>query len=53
MSFTIVPKPENLAPFCGVEARTLNQAVKRNMDGFPEDFMFRLTADEAERVQRL
>ena len=28
-----------------VETKALNQAVKRNMDSFPEDFMFRLTRD--------
>ncbi len=30
----------------GVETRTLNQAVKRNGDRFPEDFMFQLTDEE-------
>ncbi len=40
------------APY-GVEARALNQAVKRNRDRFPEDFMFRLTAAEADTVRRL
>lgn len=29
-----------------VETRALNQAVKRNRDRFPEDFMFQLTDDE-------
>jgi hypothetical protein len=28
------------------ETTVLNQAVKRNIDKFPEDFMFRLTSDE-------
>jgi hypothetical protein len=36
----------DLAKLYGVETRTLNQAVKRNVDRFPEDFMFQLTADE-------
>ena len=36
----------HLAELYGVETRTLNQAVKRNCDRFPEDFMFQLTADE-------
>lgn len=36
----------DLAMLYGVETRTLNQAVKRNMKRFPEDFMFQLTADE-------
>ena len=30
-----------------VENRTLKQAVRRNEDRFPNDFMFRLTKDEA------
>src|SRR5690242_13121668 len=38
-----------LAAIYGVETRTLNQAVKRNSDRFPEDFMFQLTREEAER----
>lgn len=29
-----------------VETRALNQAVKRNIDRFPDDFMFQLTMDE-------
>jgi hypothetical protein len=33
----------DLAEMYGVETRTLNQAVKRNIDRFPEDFMFQLT----------
>jgi hypothetical protein len=37
-----------LAAIYGVEARTLNQAVKRNIERFPEDFMFQLTREEAE-----
>lgn len=36
----------DLAEMYGVETRTLNQAVKRNADRFPEDFMFRLTDEE-------
>ncbi len=38
----------DLAELYEVETRILNQAVKRNIDRFPEDFMFQLTADEAE-----
>jgi hypothetical protein len=37
----------DLAAIYGVETRTLNQAVKRNADRFPEDFMFQLTPEEA------
>lgn len=36
----------DLAALYEVETRVLNQAIKRNMDSFPEDFMFRLTAKE-------
>jgi hypothetical protein len=38
-----------LAALYGVETRVLVQAVKRNLERFPEDFLFRLTIDEAER----
>jgi len=38
-----------LAVLYGVETRALIQAVKRNTDRFPEDFMFQLTLQEAER----
>ncbi len=34
----------DLANLYGVETRVLNQAVRRNIDRFPEDFMFYLTA---------
>ena len=37
-----------LAAVYGVETRTLNQAVKRNGERFPEDFMFQLNQDEVE-----
>ncbi len=36
----------DLAVMYGVETRTLNQAVKRNGDRFPEDFIFQLTDEE-------
>lgn len=36
----------DLAALYGVEARALNQAVARNPERFPEDFMFQLTDDE-------
>lgn len=36
----------DLARIYGVETRTLNQAVKRNADRFPEDFAFQLTNTE-------
>lgn len=40
----------DLASIYGVETRTLNQAVKRNAEKFPVDFMFQLTADETKKV---
>lgn len=40
----------DLAALYQVEARVLNQAVKRNIDRFPEDFMFRLTKKEWENL---
>jgi ORF6N domain len=40
----------DLAELYGVETKALNQAVKRNPDRFPPDFMFRLTREEKEEV---
>jgi hypothetical protein len=40
----------DLARLYEVETRVLNQAVKRNTDRFPEDFMFQLTPEEASVV---
>ncbi len=37
----------DLAELYQVETKVLNQAVKRNQDRFPEDFMFRLRPEEA------
>ena len=34
------------ASLYGVETRVINQAVKRNLDRFPEDFLFQLTGEE-------
>jgi hypothetical protein len=42
----------DLARIYGVATKAFNQAVKRNADKFPADFMFRLTAREARRLQR-
>lgn len=36
----------DLAELYGVETRVLNQAVSRNLDRFPGDFMFQLSKDE-------
>ena len=41
----------DLAPLYGVEVRTLNQAVSRNRQRFPPDFMFELDAGEAEGLR--
>ena len=41
----------DLAKMYGVETKVLNQAVKRNMKRFPEDFMFQLTPEECLRSQ--
>jgi len=38
----------DLAVLYQVETRVLNQAVKRNLDRFPDDFMFQITKDEFE-----
>jgi len=37
----------DIAELYGVETRVLNQAVKRNIDRFPDRFMFQLTSEEA------
>ena len=41
----------DLAELYGVDVRALNQAVARNADRFPSDFMFKLTAKEAESLR--
>ncbi len=38
----------DLARLYGVETKRLNQQVQRNIERFPEDFMFQLTKEEAE-----
>ena len=38
----------DLAQMYGVETKVLNQSVKRNIERFPEDFMFQLTKGEWE-----
>lgn len=40
----------DLAVLYGVETRILNQQIKRNMNRFPEDFMFQLTKDEFDNL---
>ena len=41
----------DLAELYCVETRRLNEQVKRNIDRFPEDFMFQLTNDEFENLK--
>ena len=41
----------DLADLYDVETRVLNQAVNRNLDRFPEDFMFQLTTTEWESLK--
>ena len=41
----------DLAQLYGVETKVLNQAVRRNLERFPEDFMFELTKAEANLLE--
>lgn len=38
----------DLAQLYGIETKVLNQAVKRNLERFPDDFMFQMTSEETE-----
>ncbi len=40
----------DLAELYGVETRVLKQAVRRNMDRFPSDFMFSLSTEEVDEM---
>ena len=40
----------DLAELYGVQTKVLNQAVKRNANRFPSEFMFALTEDETEEL---
>ena len=42
----------DLARLYGVETRALSQAVKRNQDRFPEDFVLELTREEILRMSQ-
>ncbi len=42
----------HLADLYGIETRVLMQAVKRNADRFPDDFMFELTREEINRISQ-
>jgi hypothetical protein len=41
----------DLAALYGVETKSLNKAVRRNLDRFPADFMFQLTKEEADGLR--
>lgn len=40
-----------LAEIYGISTRSFNQAVKRNIDRFPEEFMFQLNQTELENLR--
>jgi len=42
----------DLAELYGVQTKALNQAVTRNINRFPDDFMFRLTSEETQAVNQ-
>jgi len=44
---------EDLARMYGVPIRQLNQQVRRNRARFPDDFMFRLTAEQGEQAAQI
>ncbi|MFC1813341.1 ORF6N domain-containing protein [Thermodesulfobacteriota bacterium] len=41
----------DLARLYGVETRRLNEQVRRNIEKFPDDFMFQLTKEEFENLK--
>jgi len=41
----------HLAGLYDVKTKELNKAVKRNLDRFPKDFMFKLTKDEFDNLR--
>jgi len=41
----------DLAMLYGVETGALNRAVKRNIDRFPDDFMFQLNSEDWENLK--
>ena len=42
----------DLAKLYDVETKALNQSVKRNIERFPEDFMFQLNKEESSELSR-
>jgi len=43
----------DLAGLYGVETRVLNQAIRRNIERFPDDFMLVLTREEIMRISQI
>lgn len=43
---------KDLAVLYGVETKMLNRAVKRNIERFPDDFMFQLSKEEYAELLR-
>ncbi|MEK6580978.1 MAG: ORF6N domain-containing protein [Nitrospirota bacterium] len=43
----------DLAELYEVETRVLNQAVQRNIERFPEDFMFSLSREEIMKISQI
>jgi hypothetical protein len=43
----------DLASLYGVETRVLNQGVRRNLDRFPDDFLFSLTRQEVRYISQI
>ena len=41
----------NLSTLYEVETKALNQVVKRNLEGFPEDFIYRITSKDLESIR--
>ena len=41
----------DVAALYGVETRTINQAVKRNSERFPNDYRFQLSEDEVQNLR--
>lgn len=42
---------EDLASIYGVETKVMNQAIRRNIERFPKDFMFQITMQEYENLK--
>ncbi len=45
------PEPDRKVTLYGVTTKAFNQAVKRNRDRFPDDFMFQLTVEETDAIR--